>query len=82
MNLDLSRVNSILAQSDEQLYPKVAAVMDALGLSPHAKEKVLSDLPALRERAQTLTEADVYKARRMLGDEQLQNLVSMLENHG
>lgn len=83
MKWDQKRVDAILAQSDEELLPKARAVMEALGLPEAMQAEVLSDLPALREKAQEIGEADFARARLLLGSQQLESLVQILEqNHG
>lgn len=79
MQWDRKRVDAILAQSDSELLPKAKAVMEALGLSAETQAKVLSDLPGLREKASEVSEMDFYKARMLLGEEELARLVAMLE---
>ena len=74
-------MDAILEQSDEELLPRVSAVMDVLGLSEEQKRELLGDLPLLRQRAREVSEFDLYRIRLLLGEEQLENLIRTLE-HG
>ncbi len=79
MNLDRTRISNLLSLSDGELLPRVRAVMDVLGMDQEAQQHVLSDLPSLRQRAEEITEFDLYRARLLLGEEQLENLIRILE---
>ena len=83
MNLDRRRMDAILEQSDEELLPRVRAVMDVLGLTQEQRDTLLSDLPLLRQKAREVSEFDLYRIRLLLGEEQLENLIRILEcEHG
>ncbi|MBQ2730685.1 MAG: hypothetical protein IJF24_01535 [Clostridia bacterium] len=83
MNLDRRRMDAILEQSDEELLPRVRVVMDVLGLTQEQRDTLLSDLPLLRQKAREVSEFDLYRARLLLGEEQLENLIRILEReHG
>ena len=83
MNLDRRRMDAILEQSDEELLPRVRAVMDVLGLTQEQRDTLLSDLPLLRQKAREGSEFDLYRIRLLLGEEQLENLIRILEReHG
>lgn len=83
MNLDRRRMDAILEQSDEELLPRVRAVMDVLGLTKEQRDTLLSDLPLLRQKAREVSEFDLYRIRLLLGEEQLENLIRILEReHG
>lgn len=79
MNWDPKRVDAILAQSDEELLPKVEMVMEALGLPEHLRRRVRGDMGSIRERASQIGEEDLARAEAMLGDETLTELVALLE---
>ena len=76
-------MDAILEQSDEELLPRVRVVMDVLGLTQEQRDTLLSDLPLLRQKAREVSEFDLYRARLLLGEEQLENLIRILEReHG
>lgn len=79
MNLEKERIRTILNQSDEELLPKVQAVLCALEIPQEMQEKLLCDLPELRRKAEEIRDADLYKARMFLGDEELSRLIGILE---
>ncbi|MBR6530708.1 MAG: hypothetical protein IKT43_04760 [Clostridia bacterium] len=83
MHYEKQVVANLLKESDEALIPRIRAVMDALGLPIEAQEKLLSDMPALRQKAENVSEFDLYRARLWLGEDGVKNLMSILEgDHG
>ncbi len=81
MHLEQERVEKILSQSDEELRPKVQAVMGALGLSGHLQRQILRDLPALRQKAEEFTQEDFERLQQALGEDTVRELIGMLD-HG
>lgn len=79
MTVDRNRIAAILAQSDEELLPRVRAVLEVLGVDGEGQAKLLEDTALLRQRASEISEFDLYRARLLIGEEQLENILRVLE---
>lgn len=79
MKWDEMRRDALLLQDDETLRPRVAAVMEALGVPEGHRRRLLGDLSTLRQRAASVTEADFQRLCEALGEETVTQLVALLE---
>ncbi len=78
MVFEKEQILKLLELSDEELLPRLNVVLEALGVPPQSRETLLSDAGELRKKAQNISEFDLYKARLLLGEEQLKNLLAIL----
>lgn len=72
------QILKLLDLSDEELMPRINAVLEVLGVPAEARETLFSDTEALREKARNINEFDLYKVRLLLGDEKLRDVLSVL----
>lgn len=78
MLVEKEQIQKLLNMTDEELLPRLSAALNVLGVPSEAHGELLGDLDLLRKRAKEVSDFDIYKARLLLGEDGMQNLLSVL----
>ncbi len=68
MELDRSALDRLAAMDDEELKKNILAIASACGADVSKLEKKLSDIPALKRSVSQMSQKDIDRAMKSVGD--------------
>ncbi len=80
MNLDKDALNRLAAMDDEQLKKNILSVAAACGADVRILEKKLSNIPALKRSIAGMSQKDIDRAMRAVGDKNAKIISDSIKN--